>query len=174
MTWKSYAVVSGAGLLATYLASGPTIAPDRVPASRPAVATPSAQAPVDIQEQAERLRLRVREKTEYKEPSRNPFRFGARPARRAPVRTEALAAEELIVTPDDPPPQPPPIRLSGIATERIDGVRRRTAVLITLQGVLEVREGDPVGAEYRVLRIEEDAVELIASDGSTRRLTVRP
>jgi hypothetical protein len=60
-----------------------------------------------------------------------------------------------------------------VATENVDGTRRRIAILATVEGILTVREGDSVGAEYRVSRIEDNAVELTAADGSTRRLVLR-
>jgi hypothetical protein len=67
-------------------------------------------------------------------------------------------------------PPPPPIRLSGVATD----AGRRTAYLVTLQGILSVTEGDAVPPDYRVGRIDEDAIELVTGDGTTRRLMLRP
>jgi hypothetical protein len=175
MTWKAYVVASGAGLLATYLASAPTITPERTPASATGSITRPVQ-PADIQAEAERLHARVRQQTEYVEPSRNPFHFAARPTARRPARSAATSArdEEPAVIEPVPPAPPPPIRLSGIVTDGGEENRRRTAILITLQGIVSVHEGERVGAEYQVLRIEEEAVELVANDGTTRRLTLRP
>jgi hypothetical protein len=172
MTWKSYVIVSGAGLFATYLVSTPpSSAPGRAPAvSQPTVA-PQAVPVVDIQAEASRLQTRVREATEYQEPSRNPFRYVA--PRRAARPTEPqpdIAAPETL----PPVPEPPSITVAGIATKTVDGVRRRTAILITAAGPLEVNEGDAVGSDYRVVRIEEDAVELAVGDGTRRRLSLRP
>jgi hypothetical protein len=174
MTWKSYAAVSGAGLLATYLFSTP---PTGVPA-RPGVArTPDATRPAppafDIAAEAARLRERVPPDVPYDEPSRNPFRFGARPTSVSPRRAEP-SPPPPVLTPSAPVPQPPPIRLSGIATTTVDGTRQRTAILITPGGIQYAREGDAVGADYRVARIDEDAIELTGSDGSSRRLLLRP
>jgi Tfp pilus assembly protein PilP len=56
----------------------------------------------------------------------------------------------------------------------VNGSRQRFAILVTAQGVIDVREGDAVGAEYRVARIEDNAIELAAADGTTRRLLLRP
>lgn len=169
MTWKSYVLASGAGLLATYLVSTPpVVAPRPAVSAGPRAAVPSP--PIDIQAEAARLQTRVREKTEFQEPSRNPFRYVARG--RAPVR-----APEVVAEPEAPPPvpEPPTITLAGIATKTAaDGARQRTAVLLTAAGPLEVREGDAVGAEYRVVRIDEDAVELAAADGARRRIALRP
>jgi hypothetical protein len=171
MTWKSYVLASGAMGLATYMFSTPpAVAP------RPAAPAPQRSAmpapSVDIQAEAARLQTRVREKTEFQEPSRNPFRYVA-PARAArPVReAEVLPEVEMPL----PIPEPPRITLAGIATKTgSEGARQRTAVLVTTAGPLEVREGDAVGAEYRVVRIEDDAVELAAADGARRRIVLRP
>ena len=179
MTWKAYAAVSGAGLLATYLFSGPaSVVSNRIATPRPNVVTPRAAPPAfDIQEQASRLQAHDPVVTEYHEPSRNPFRFADR-AKRAPGSPRDVAPSPPpppVTTPATPVvPPPPPIRLSGIATETVGDTRQRSAILITPEGVQRVREGDQVATIYRVTRIEEDAVELVANDGTTRRLPLRP
>ena len=169
MTFKSYLLLSGGGLLATYLVTSQTGVPaDRGGAQAPA-ATRNTPA-VDIQREAERLQTRMRPEIEYTEPSRNPFRFASRPApSTAPVR-EPVQEPDPITSVEEEAPAPPPIRLTGIVNEQ--GVR--TAYLITIQGVVMVHEGDAVPPAYRVGRIEEDAVELVAADGTTRRLKLRP
>ena len=174
MPWKTYAAFSGAGLLAVYLFSSPTPIGSGG-TSRPRPEATRGTAPADIEQQAERLQSRVTPDAEFHEPSRNPFRFGGGPvAARQPTRVEPeVVPDTPDLTPVDPLPAPPPIRLSGIATEMVDGVRQRSAILVTPAGMITVREGDAVGAEYRVTRIEEDAVQLVASDGTPRRITVR-
>jgi hypothetical protein len=171
MTWKSYAALSGAGLLATYLASAPpTLTPGRAPAAPPASETGAARLSDDIQEQAARLGSRVREEVAFRPPARNPFRFGARPpAPRAAVASPPASAPPAV---SEPVP-PPPIRLNGIATSTIDGMPQRVAVLLTAGGVVEARAGDMAGA-YRVVRVEDDAVEVVGPDGVNRRLSLRP
>jgi hypothetical protein len=175
MTWKSYAAVSGGTLLATYLMSGPpTIAPGRQPIPRFDAAPPPAPAAANIQQEAARLESRARADTEYRPPSRNPFRFAGRPAPAA-ARPAVPAPEPIERTPAALPPAlaPPPIRLSGIVTNTVDGVRQRAAVLNTSDGVIMAREGEMAGA-YRVVRVEEDAVEIVGPDGLTRRISLRP
>ena len=173
MTWKSYVVMSGAGLVATYLVSAPpTIAPGRVAAPVPAAVTP-AQLADDIEEQASRLGSRVRAEIDYQPPARNPFRFGGRTVSRGPsTPTEPTVESPATALPEVVPP-PPPIRLTGIATSTVNGQRQRSAILLTPGGVVDVREGEMAGA-YRVTRIEEDAVEVVGPDGLPRRLVVRP
>jgi hypothetical protein len=163
MTWKSYAVVSGATVLAGWLASSP-------PASAPAAGTaarpePSSRVPAaasDIEEQAARLHARVRQETAFRAPERNPFRFGARHAERS-------AADAVTPAPVEPiapaPPPPPLVKLSGIAEDQLGERVQRTAVLSSPAGVLLVREGDEVLGQYRVARIHGDAVELLPLAG---------
>jgi hypothetical protein len=176
MTWKSYAAVSGAGLLATYLVSAPpTIAPGRPPAARPDSVAGSASPSADIQQEAARLQTRVSAETDYQPPARNPFRFGARPAAKPTGRassSERIPDPPAAVSPEPSAPPPPPIRLSGIVTNTVDGVRQRAAVLTTVDGVITAREGETAGA-YRIVRVDEDAVDVIGPDGVTRRLTLR-
>jgi hypothetical protein len=175
MTWKSYAAVSGAGLLATYLFSTPpVVTPGVAPRTSPAAS--SAPLPDDIEEQAARLGSRVRGEIEYQPPSRNPFRFGGRTVARAPSSPTPPPAESTETAQPEiapAPPPPPPVRLTGIATSTVNGERQRSAILLTPEGVVSAREGGMAGA-YRVTRIEEDAVEVVGPDGTPRRLVVRP
>jgi hypothetical protein len=176
MSWKSYAAVSGATVLAGWLASAPpSNAPDRAaPAARPPVARDVRSS--DIEREAERLQARVQREVEYTQPQRNPFRFGA-------ARPEVNRGGDLPgPTPASAPPPvavpivapPPPVTLSGIAEDQKGQQTERTAILSSPSGVLLVREGEPVLGEYRVGRIESEAVELVKSDGTTLRLTLRP
>ena len=168
MTLKSYLLLSGGGLVATYLVTSQpgVVPPERATAPRPA--SSRAAAPVNIQDEAARLETRAREDVEFSAPSRNPFRFAPAPPVPALGRRDAE---------DEPPPAveeplaPPSIRLAGVSAAD-DG--RRTAYLVTIQGVVGVREGDSVPPDYRVVRIEEAAIELVGGDGSTRRLQLRP
>ncbi len=180
MNWK----VTAAGLMATAVAGlvGLTTPPVpdadvRDPARRASPVRPAAAAATSISEEAVRLRARLRAETAYREPDRNPFRFGAgRPASSAPVARAQTPGPTADVPAVAPSPPPPPIVLSGVATEVVAGASRRTAILGTIQGVLLVREGDAVGAEYRVTKVEQQAVELVTPDGTVRRiaLTSRP
>jgi hypothetical protein len=173
VSWKTYVIVSAVPtLVATYLvANPPATTPPRPPAAGQPTGAPAPSPSVNIAEEATRLQARIRDEVEYHEPSRNPFRYAARkPAPR--VSAPQVVVDEAPVT--IAPPEPPSITVAGIATKTADGVSTRTAVLITPGGPVEVREGDAVGAEYRVVRIEADAVELAAADGTRRRLSLRP
>src|SRR5262245_9727386 len=139
MTWKSYAAVSGATVLAGWLAASP-------PANTPGAAAVTAQPPRDvtgtsgpseIELEAARLQARVRREVEFQRPERNPFRFGpARPVRRVEAPPPAP------ITPIELPPPPPPVSLSGFAEDQIGDRLERTAILSSPSGVLLVREGD--------------------------------
>lgn len=177
MTWKSYAAVSGATVLAGWLAS-PSYSPTNTGASPAQTqAQPLRRATVaatDIEEQAARLQSRMRVAREYTEPGRNPFRFA--PRTEAPhARTPApdSDASTLAPQPIDLVPAAPQVTLSGIAEDRVESGVQRTAILSSPVGVLLVREGEEILGYYRVTRIESEGVELTAvGDGSTRRLTL--
>src|SRR5688500_13887744 len=181
MTWKSYAVMSGAGLLATYLlnvppAFTPTSSSTPAPGQTASRAARTSDA-LDVEEEAARLQARLRAQATYHEPSRNPFRFGATPVA-APRRVRPEPPPEVLGTAaaiaSTPRPEAPFVVLSGLAAEVVDGTTVRTAILTTAGGVLLVRVGEPVGAEYRIRAITEDSVELESTaDGSIRRLEFR-
>lgn len=172
MTWKSYALASGAGVIATYLASGPVRQVEDVPAP-PRVATrPSAAT--DIQEQAVRLQARARPQGLYREPVRNPFRFSTRSAAPSAALDAPVGAAPPAAVGTIPAPVLPVISLSGVASDEVGGAIQRTAILSTTGGILLVKEGDAVGAEYTVGKILENSVELVATDGSVRRISFKP
>jgi hypothetical protein len=176
MTWKSTAVVSAAGLFATWLASAPPTLrrpPDPVRSTPTAARTEAVAA--EIQEQASRLHARIQEVVEYREPSRNPFRFGARiQARPTPAAASAPQPESEPMT--TVPARPTLlIALAGIAQDTVDGRTVRTAIVSMPDGVQLVKEGDVVAGQYKVGAIGADAVELVrVSDGSTVRLGLKP
>jgi hypothetical protein len=171
MTWKSYAAVSGATVLAGWLASSPplnTQTTARVASS----SEPRRRAPAatDIEEQAARLQSRMQVARAYAEPRRNPFRFAERPSA-APPRENAPLVE--VPPPINVPPPGPQVSVAGIAEESRDGGIERTAILSSPMGVLLVHQGETILDYYRVDRIDADAVELVRlSDGTSTRLTL--
>jgi hypothetical protein len=168
MDWKSTAVISGAGILATWFFSmPPTSVPARAvaPAARP---PQTAATKIDIEKEAARLQVHRVEGPRYTEPSRNPFRFNAR---REPAR--ATAEVVAVAPPPVLPPPPPRITLDGVAADTMDAQPHRTAILNTETGVVLAKEGDEV-VGYRVQKIAADAVELVKiDDGSVLRLGLR-
>jgi hypothetical protein len=179
MTWKSTALVSGATLLAGWLASERPAPP--VPTTPRSAAARSPRTPAaesDIERQATRLQGRVQHVTEFAQPDRNLFQFRASaPARTAAASTAAAAAAAPPPPPPAAPVLPPPPRLSlsGIATNPEGDKTVRTAVLSSPGGVLLVHEGDDVLGQYRVESISDDAVQLTRTlDGSPLRLILTP
>jgi hypothetical protein len=168
MDWKSTAVISGAGILATWFFSmPPTSVPARavVPAARAPQTSPSK---IDIEKEAARLQVHRVETPQFTQPSRNPFRFNARAE--PPRATAGVAA---VAPPPVLPPPPPRITLDGVAADTMDAQSQRTAILNTDRGVVLAKEGDEV-AGYRVQKIAADAVELVKiDDGSVLRLGLR-
>jgi hypothetical protein len=171
MTWKSYAVASGATVLAGWLASAPTPEPPvarQRTAARAQSAAATAASHSDIEEQATRLQARVRRELAYSRPQRNPFRF-----------EDARAVEPAVVpvVPETPiaiapVPAVPPVTLAGIAEDRQGDRVDRTAVISSSSGVHLVRAGEELLGRYRVGTIEAEAVELVSlTDGSTLRLS---
>jgi len=168
MDWKSTAVISGAGVLATWFFSmPPTAAPARAVA--PVVRAPQVStAQIDIEKEAARLQVHRVEEPRYTEPARNPFRFNEP---RQPARTTVDVAP--LPPPVVLPPPPPRITLDGVAAETMDSQSQRTAILHTDTGVVLAKEGDQV-VGYRVQKIAADAVELVKiDDGSVLRLGLR-
>lgn len=172
MTWKSYAAMSGATVLAGWLASSPSSnAPASTVVSRPPSPRRDAQPASDIEQQATRLQSRLRAERAYSAPQRNPFRFAAREA--DADTSERAAIPELSAPPVDLAPAAPAVSVAGIAEEQIDGRVERTAILSSPLGVLLVREGEEILGYYRVTRIEGEAVEVVGlADGVPLRLTL--
>ena len=172
MTWKSYAAVSGATVLAGWLASSPpSNTPQRAAVSSPAAPRRRDAAVTDIQEQATRLQSRLRAPRAYAEPRRNPFRFAERVSA-ASSRPEEALGPEAPAPPVDLGPPAPRIVVAGIAEEDVDGRVERTAILSSPMGVMLVREGEEILDYYRVNKIEAEAVELVRlTDGTPTRFT---
>ena len=170
MTWKSTAitsVVTGATALVGWFASPlpRTPAPYGV---APRAQTTQATSGSDIEEQAARLRARLRAEAVFRQPSRDLFRFAARA-----VPAQPRAAEPRLVEPSGSAsaPQAPPLTLSGLATDVVDGQTVRTAIISAPEGILLAREGDSVVGLYRVEKIDDEAVELVrVIDGQPLRL----
>jgi hypothetical protein len=174
MTWKAYSLLSGAGVIATFLMSVPASPVERsAPARKPDA---RARAASDIQELAVRLQSRVQAERAYQQPARNPFRFSARSS--APQAVGAASPVVAPVTappPVEPLPTPlPEMSLLGMTADQVGGVEQRTAILKTAQGVLLLKAGDAAGSGYTVSTIAEGVVELKSGDGSTRRITFKP
>src|SRR3954451_17645923 len=113
MNWKSTAAFSSATLLATWLGWTPAPSPAAVPAAREGDRHSAGAR--DIGAQADRLQTRVRKELEYRDPTRNPFRFGIK--RAEPASAVARSPVGKAIAPEGPVVQPLPFSLSGMAAD---------------------------------------------------------
>ncbi len=172
-------MVSGATVLATWLASAPmpsspmtqstANAPVRAQATRQEAAP--AQV-VDLGPEAERLARRVEAVASFAAPARDLFRFRAA----VPVaKVEVPVAPAVSVTPTAiAPPAPPPFVLTGIAEDRQGDVLVRTAIVSGPGDLWLVKAGDVVDGRFQVTAVEADAVEIVRADtGAAVRLSFK-
>ena len=174
MTWKSYALVSGAGVLSMWVvATPPSRMPNRMTPAQPREAAGAAAAASDIEEQANRLQARLQQEALYRQPGRNLFRFVPKPvAPPAPAATPDAPAPAVPILPTAPPPLP--MRLAGVAVDQNGDATVRTAILSTFSGVVLARPGDEVLDRFRVTAVEEEAVDFVTiADGTPVRLTLK-
>jgi hypothetical protein len=166
-------VMSGVGLLATWM-SVPEPAPQfsAVPAP-PALVTPTRVAAAAVEAEVARLSRGLAYEGGMREGSRNPFRFGAVPESDVtpslpPVApTQAVAVTTL--------PRPVRLTLAGIATDVVTGVIVRTAIISTPNGIVLAGVGDVVFGDYHVRAIDPGGVDLSRDgDGVALTLLLRP
>ena len=168
MNWKYTAIGTGATALATLLATTPARHPDAGVTSPPARSTPTT----DVQQEAERLGARLRDVTRYEEPSRNPFRFEAKPASKLPTNVVSAPAEPPAASEEAPARPVPALTLIGTVFDGPDASKPTTAILSTPGGVLLVREGDLIGSDLRVAKVDAEGVAVEATSG-TLSFTIR-
>lgn len=171
--WNWKLVVTGVAALTGVLGLGAPLqlagpsTPPRVSDASPAAAQITALSA--LQEDTRRLDERLAA-TAAVPPSRNLFRFGARPiaARRAVAPAPAIAPAPIVEA-----PAPFPLRLTGIAVDTVNGVEKRTAILSGPSGVELAGSGEPAGTGYRVVEVGDSfAVVERTSDGTTQRLAL--
>ena len=167
MNVKRIAMLSAAGAVLAAMIAGATTSGVRRPA--PVVIPPNTSAMelqgAELAAEVARLRARLRPADQPQEPARNLFQFGARAARVAPAAP--VLPLEPAVAPVPPPAQP--FTLIGFASEGAV----RTAIISGSGDLFLAREGDSITAQYRVIRIDADGVELGALDGRTVTLTLQ-
>jgi hypothetical protein len=167
MNWKSTVLVSGAGLLATWLANVPAPAPARQ-AATPAASPATAQVRVsdEIQQLADRLERRSVVGAQSDVAARNPFQFGRapRPSRSEPPPTLAPVAADV------PQATEPVWHLSGVAMDLVGEQEVWTAILSLPSGLVLARGGDTLPDGWNVSAIGAESVTLIRTDGSTMTL----
>ena len=187
MSVKGTALLSGATVLATWLASAPMPQTAVPQSAAPQTAAPhfSANAPVrtqaasrtvappqvvDLGPEAERLARRVEAMASFTAPARDLFRFRPAPASakvEVPVAPEVSLAPIAVVA-----PAPPPFVLTGIAEDQQGDVLVRTAIVSGPGDLWLVKAGDTVDGRFQVVAVEADAVDIIRADtGAAVRLS---
>jgi hypothetical protein len=152
-------------------ALAPRSARDTHPASRTAASRDVTS--FDLDEAAQRLRLRIDTAPSPRMPERNPFEFAKAPAPRvAPAAPIAVSAPLLPVG-----PVPPPFTLTGVAEQQKDNNRtERTAILSASNGsrIYYAKAGDVILGRYEVTAVGAEAIELRETDsGQIVRLGLR-
>jgi len=186
--WKWKVTATGVTALAGWLASEP-IQPAGVPtdASRaPSTvvsrgATTAAQnernavAVSDIEREASHLAAGTARAEAWAEaeslPPRNLFRFQPRTAPRRVLAPTRVEPEPVA------PPTPIvfPLRLTGIATDVVNGAQQRTAVVRSPSGLELAKAGEIAAPGYRVVTVGESSVEVERlSDGVRQQLLLTP
>ncbi len=188
--WKWKVTATGVTALAGWLASEP-IQPGAatVPASTAVsrVATTAAQnarnavTVSDIERQASRLAAAAplaeatggpHGETTDAAPVRNLFRFQARESRPTARRVTAPTDAAPLAP---PAPTPFPLRLTGIATDMVNGVPQRTAVVRGPSGLELAKDGELAAPGYRVVTVGESSIEVERlSDGVRQQLRLTP
>ena len=176
MTAKRAAAYLGAlSLCAAWLASAAgivmrsTLDPEQTP---PVKTSGTETLAAEVQAQALRLRERMAAPPAPREPIRNPFSFVVReePTRRAsaPSAVPQPAAEPQAVA-------EPPLSLIGVAEQQGPKGPVRTAIVTAdSDEVFMLKEGDVLGARYRVQAVGADSLELTdLVTGALRRLVLR-
>jgi hypothetical protein len=174
---RAAAYIGGAVLLAAWLSSAATYLqdPDPTPPATPEPTSGTESIAADVQAQAARLRAKLAVTPAPQQPTRNPFAFAVRDARRVRQQVHAAALEEPPAASTAPVvPVEPRLSLVGMAEREAPGGPVRIAV-IAGEGdeVFLVEQGQELAGRYRVVAIAADAVELQdLSDGAVRRLVL--
>lgn len=172
MDWKTTAVMSGFGIVATWMASAPLV-PPRAPVGSVPVPPTTQVVASPIEQEAARLARGLDLQARPGPPSRNPFRFGVA----TPAPTVAPAASVVpaaAAAPTAAAHAVPSLSLAGIAEDVVEGTIVRTAILSGPSGIVLARVGDVVTEGYRVSSIEAGAVELAADGAVPLTLSLTP
>ena len=135
--------------------------------SQTSVARPSVPDAVPPADFSNVLRERMSEPVSP-ERGRNPFAYGSRvsvsPRDEAPVRE----SQPEIAAPAERPL--PVFKLSGIATNHLDGAIVLTAIVIDNGVMVFAKTGDKLSNGYSVVAVDEGSITLADADGVTQTL----
>jgi hypothetical protein len=125
----------------------------------------------DVQAQALRLREHMASAPKPREPLRNPFAFALR---EAPKSRGVGPVAALRGAPPPPVPEPP-LSLIGVAEQQTPTGPARTAIVTAdSDEIYMLKEGDVLGARYRVKAVGPDSLELTdLVTGAIRHLVLR-
>jgi len=176
MTATRAAAYLGATLLgAAWLASAAGIV--MRPASEPEQTSPvktsgTESLAAEVQAQTVRLRERMASPPAPREPLRNPFAFVSREETKN--RTAAPAIARPAPAAPDVVPEPP-LTLIGVAEQQTPKGTERTAIVTAdSDEIYMLKEGDVLGARYRVKAVGPGSLELTdLVTGAIRRLALR-
>ena len=146
------------GALAAWLAGAATS--NRHPVdSTIAKPTPIELRGAELATEISRLRERLHPAIEPQRPARNLFRYSSKAAAPPPPHV-ASPAPGLSETPAQPAPSAPPLTLVGIAEDPGPDGPVRTAIISGFGQLFFVKEGDSIGARFRVQHLSGEVAEL--------------
>ena len=147
----------GVAVLAAMIAGATTSGSRRIPLEAPSVNTTAIELQgAELAAEVARLRARLRPTEEPQQPARNLFQFANRTA--AP---SADLLREASSPAGAPPAAPAPsFILVGFAVESAVDGPERTAIVSAFGDVFLVKDGDTLASQYRIVRVEADAVEM--------------
>jgi hypothetical protein len=122
----------------------PVVESPRIPPS------PLDRAIDELSDQSGRLRRHLDAQGRLAPPRRDPFRFGFV---RAPRPAGTAARPPMEAVPQATGEAAPPLRLVGIAEDRVADQTVRTAIIVSPDGLFLAEEGMTFGGRYRVERI---------------------
>jgi hypothetical protein len=165
MNVKRIAMLSTAGAVLAAMIAGATTSGVRRAA--PVAIAPNTTAielqGAELAAEVARLRARLRPADQPQEPARNLFQFNARTARSSAPSPLTESAVAVAAT-----PPPPPLSLIGFAAEGAT----RTAIISGFGDLFLVREGDRIGAQFRVARIDAEGV-VVTNTSDETTVTIR-
>ena len=165
-------MVGAGAVLAAWFAGAATSGNREAVDVAPIKSSPIDNRGAELATEVARLHERLRPTAVPRQPGRNLFSFASR-------KTRAVAP---IVAPSPPAlseatavrPVPVPLKLSGIAEDRVPGGVVRTAIISGRGQLFLAKEGESVTDRYRVARISSEVVELTdLNDGSVLRLALK-
>jgi hypothetical protein len=172
MNWKRTATIGVVGgALAAWLAGAAT-SNRRAVDTTIAKPTPIELRGAELATEISRLRERLHPAIEPQQPARNLFRYSSRAA--APPPHVASPAPGVSETPAQPAPTAPPLKLVGIAEDPGPDGPVRTAIISGFGQLFFVKEGDSIGARFRVQHLSGEVAELSdLIDATTYRLALK-